>query len=199
MAVETQSQIQAQPLERLKRYRFTVTQYERLAAVGILTEDSRVELLEGEIIVMPPIDSSHSGRINVLMACFTPFLGNSAILTVQNPVRLNDFSEPQPDLMLLRFREDYYVKSHPTPDDVLILIEISNTTLAYDRGVKLHYYALAGIPEVWVIDLNAELIEQYTRPENGAYGEIKKIGRGASISATLMPSVTLKADQILGY
>ena len=124
----------AAPSAAPTRRRFTVAEYYAMGEAGILTEDDRVELLEGELIEMPPISDRHASRVNWLNYHLVPGMGQRAILQVQNPVRLNDDTEPQPDVALLRFRDDFYRFGDPTPVDVLLLIEVSDTSLAYDRG-----------------------------------------------------------------
>jgi len=148
------------------RHRYTVEDYERMGAAGILGEDDRVELIEGEIIDMPPIGSPHGGSVNRIAQKLTLAVGDRAIVAVQNPIRLDDFSEPQPDIALLKPREDFYAARHPTPDDVLMLIEVAETSIRYDRDKKLPLYARAGIPEVWLVDIKAGRITRYRDPSD---------------------------------
>ncbi len=120
-----------------------------MAEVGLLSEDSRVELIEGEIIEMSPIGSTHGGTVNRSSKLLHRELDDIAIVSVQNPVHIDDFSEPQPDLALLKPRKDFYSNSHPTPEDVLVVIEVADASVYYDRNVKPPLYARAGIPEAW--------------------------------------------------
>jgi len=142
-----------------ERRLFTAEEYFRMGEAGILQEDDRVELIEGEIVEMSPIGSRHAACVNRLVKLFVREVGDSGIVGAQNPVLLPDYSGPQPDVAVLRLREDFYAEAHPTPGDVLLLIEVSDTTLRYDREVKLPLYALAGILEVWIVDLqNGEIL-----------------------------------------
>src|SRR5579863_6654097 len=142
------------PTERddvqITRWAISVADYHRIAEAGILGEDDRVELIDGEVRVMSPIGNPHAATVNRYNALLSTLVGKDAIVSVQNPIQLNDMSEPQPDVVLLRFRDDFYADKTPTPADVLLIIEVSDTTLAYDRLEKLPRYALAGIPEVWL-------------------------------------------------
>jgi Uma2 family endonuclease len=120
-----------------QKHQFNVDDYYRMAEVGLLSEDHRVELIGGEIIEMSPIGSTHGGAVKRSSAFLNRKLGDAAIVSVQNPVRLDDFSEPQPDIALLKPRKDFYSNSHPTPPDVLVVIEVADNSVAYDRNVKL--------------------------------------------------------------
>ncbi|HEX3035581.1 MAG TPA: Uma2 family endonuclease [Thermodesulfobacteriota bacterium] len=167
-----------QPVRRL----FTVTEYYRMAEAGILSEDDRVELIEGEIIEMTPIGSRHSACVDRLSTLFHLHLGKAVIIRVQNPVRLDERSEPQPDVSLLKPRKDYYAEAHPTPDDVLLIIEVSETSIDYDRRVKLPLYARALIPEVWLVDIPGDRIEVHKQPSKEIYQEPRYIQRGQHLS-----------------
>jgi Uma2 family endonuclease len=138
---------------QLARRLFTVAEYHKMAEAGILSEDDRVELLEGEIVAMSPIGSRHAGLVNRLNRLFSQRAGDQVVVSVQNPVRLGGYSEPQPDLALLRPRADFYTSSHPGPEDVLLAVEVAETSAAVDREVKVPLYARFGVPEVWLVDL----------------------------------------------
>ena len=150
-------------------YRWTVAEFHRMAEVGLLTEDSRVELIDGAIIEMAPIGSEHSGYNNHLLSFLSYSLYGKAVVSGQNPVVLGGYEEPQPDIALLRWREDYYRAAHPHAKDVLLLIEIADTTLRYDRDVKVPLYAKNGIPEVWLLDVQGRQLEIYRQPLHGDY------------------------------
>ena len=150
------------PME-VKRRRFTVHDYHRMGEAGILHEDDRVELIEGELVEMTAIGTRHFSCVNRLTRMLVMNVGNDAIVSVQNPVRLNEYNEPRSDLAVIRPRD--YKESLPMSEDVLLLIEVSDTTLAYDRGVKLPLYARAGIREVRIVDLPNESIARYTSPQ----------------------------------
>src|ERR671938_544657 len=132
---------------------FSVDEYYRMGEAGILTEDDRVELIEGEIIEMSPIGSRHAACVNRLNTLLGRHLRQTAIVSVQNPIRLDAYSEPEPDVALLRPRADYYESGHPTPADALLIVEVADTSADYDRIIKLPLYAKAGIPEAWLVDL----------------------------------------------
>lgn len=180
-----------------KRY-FNVSEYYRMAEAGILTEDDRVELLDGEIIKMSPIGSSHAACVKGLNQLIQQLLGQTVLVSVQDPIRLNDFSEPQPDVALLRPRADRYAQAHPTPAEVLLVIEVSDTTVQFDRNVKVPLYARAGIPEVWLIDLQQNTIEIYAQPAGGVYQVQRQVGRGAQLTAETISQLSLSVDAILG-
>ncbi len=182
----------------MTRRRFNVDDYYRMAEAGILQYGSRVELIEGEIVDMAPIGDPHAGGTNRLTMTFTGRLGNQVVVSVQNPVRLSPSSEPQPDLMLLRPRADFYTTSKPAPADVLLLIEISDTTLRYDRDVKVPLYAAAGIAEVWIVDLQSDRLRVFHGPEAGEYRHIEVFARGATVSPQSFPELQLSVDEILG-
>jgi Uma2 family endonuclease len=180
------------------RRRFNVEDYYRMAEAGILGEDDRVELIEGEIVEMPPIGPAHGGGVTYLNYAFPRLVGGDAILSVQNPVRLSDLSEPVPDLMLLRPRPDFYRESHPGPDDVLLLIEVADRTAAFDRRVKLPLYARAGIREYWIVDLGAGLVEVHREAGPKGYAERTEFRPGDSVAPAAFPDAVLSVGDILG-
>ncbi|PYT08764.1 MAG: Uma2 family endonuclease [Acidobacteria bacterium] len=180
-----------------KRY-FNVDEYYRMAEVGLLSEDDRVELIEGEIIEMSPIASTHGGTVKRSSNFLNRKLGDVVIVSVQDPIRLDDFSEPQPDLALLKPRKDFYSKAHPIAEDVLVVIEVADTSLAYDRNVKLPLYARAGIPESWLIVLAKEVIEIHSQPRNGKYQKIQRLKRGRTLVSPTIPSFSCKVEDLLG-
>lgn len=177
---------------------FTAAEYYRMAEAGILSEDDRVELIEGEVVRMSPISSRHQGCVNRLTRLFDRRVGDAAIVEVQGPIRLDDYSEPEPDLTLLRPRDDFYAQSHPTPADVLLIVEVAETSQRYDREVKLPLYARAGIPEAWLADLAEDAIYAHTEPVNGVYQRVRRVQRGESLAPQLLPHVTLSVEAILG-
>lgn len=156
-------------------WRFSTQDYRRLAEAGILGEDDHVELIEGEIIEMSPKGSRHSGTLKRLVAYFSERLGRAAVLSIQDPLDMSDGTQPEPDLMLLRPRPDFYTDSHPTPADVLLLIEVADTSLAVDRTRKADLYAAAGIPEYWVVDVERRRVFVHTgaMPTGYAMAETK--------------------------
>lgn len=182
----------------MTRRRFNVDDFYRMAEAGILQYGSRVELIEGEIIEMAAMGDPHAGGTNRLNRVFTGRLGEQVVVSVQNPVRLSPLSEPQPDLMLLLPRADFYATSKPAPADVLLLIEISDTTLRYDRDVKVPLYAAAGIAEVWIVDLQSDRLRVFHGPDAGEYRHIELFARGATVSPQSFPELQLSVDEILG-
>ncbi len=180
----------------VKRRRFSVHDYHRMGEAGILHEDDRVELIEGEIVEMTAIGTRHFSCVNGLTRMLVMKVGDEAIISVQNPVRLNEYTEPQPDLAVIRPRD--YRESLPEPDDVLLLIEVSDTTLAYDRGIKLSLYARAGIREVWIVNLPAETIERYTEPSGDGYRRTERARRSKAIESVTLPELSFRVDAALG-
>ena len=180
-----------------KRF-FTVDEYYRMAEVGLLSEDDRVELIEGEIVEMSPIGSMHAGTVSRSNAFLNRKLGDAVIVSVQNPIRISDFSEPEPDLALLKPRKDFYTKAHPTAEDVLVVIEVADTSLNYDRNVKLPLYARAGIPEAWLMVLPKDIIEVHSQPENGKYKKIQRLRRGKTLVSSTLPGFACKVEDLLG-
>ncbi|MFB2878938.1 Uma2 family endonuclease [Floridanema aerugineum] len=183
---------------QLEKRLFTVDEYYRMAEAGILGEDDRVELIAGEIIKMSPIGSPHAGCVKRLNRLFSVRLGDRAILSIQNPVRLNERTEPQPDIALLIPRADCYSQRHPQPQEVLLIIEVSDTTIEYDREVKIPLDAAAGIVEVWIVSLAEELIEVYRQPLANSYAEIRQFRRGENVSPLSFSDVVLSVDEVLG-
>jgi Uma2 family endonuclease len=180
-----------------KRY-FNATEYYRMAEAGILTEADRVELIDGEIVKISPIGSRHAACVKGLNQLLPQRMGATALISVQDPIRLNDFSEPEPDVALLRPRRDRYAQAHPNPADVLLVIEVADTTAMSDRNVKVPLYARAGIPEVWLIDLTQDLIEIYAQPAGGIYQMQRQARRGEQLTADTLPQLSLSVDDVLG-
>jgi Uma2 family endonuclease len=182
--------------QEVTRRRFTVHDYHRMGEAGILHEDDRVELIEGEIVEMAAIGTTHFTCVNALTRLLVRGVGDEAIVSVQNPARLDEHSEPQPDLTVLRVRD--YRESLPMPEDVLLLIEVSDTTLRYDRGVKLPLYARAGVREVWIVDLVGETIERHTDPSGTGYRQFERSQRGEKIESAALPKLAFRVDAVLG-
>jgi Uma2 family endonuclease len=183
------------PME-IKRRRFTVHDYHRMGEAGILHEDDRVELIEGELVEMTAIGTRHFSCVNRLTRLLVMSVGDEAIVSVQNPVRLNEYNEPQPDLTVIRPRD--YRESLPKPEDVLLLIEVSDTTLAYDRGLKLQLYARSGIREVWIVDLAGETVGRHTDPFAEGYRRADRLRRGQTVESTSLPGLTPSVDEVFG-
>jgi Uma2 family endonuclease len=181
----------------LTRRRFTVGEYYRMAEAGILRPDERVELIEGEIITMAAIGSRHSATVMRLTRVFSREIGDRTLVLVQGPVRLSDLSEPEPDVALLRPRPDDYASAHPGPDDVLLIVEVADTTVAFDRGTKVRLYAAAGIPEYWIVDLAGDRIEVYREPGAVGYRDVSRLRRDDTLSAAAFPELQIAVGAIL--
>jgi Uma2 family endonuclease len=165
---------------------------------GILTEDDRVELINGEIIEMSPIGRKHSACVNRLNSIFSQLLGKRVIVAVQNPITLDNFSEPQPDIALLKPREDFYESAHPQPSDVFLLIEVADSSFEYDRDIKIPLYAANGIVEVWLVDIIEQKIIVYRQPTENTYSKIKTLQRGEILDILAFPEIKITVDSILG-
>lgn len=180
------------------RYKLSVEDYHKLGAAGVLTEDSRVELIEGELIEMAPIGPKHASVVDTLVGLLAPQAGNQFRLSTQNPLTLMPRSEPQPDLMLLKPRADRYASSLPSAADVLAVIEVSDKTLEYDRGPKLSLYAHHGIPEYWIVDVQAKRIEVFRDPGPKGYTQELEFGPPDVVSPQALPGVSLNVAEIFG-
>ena len=185
------------PLPARDKRKFTVAEYYRMAEVGILHHTERVELLDGEIIVMAPIGIPHATGVRRMERVLHQALGAAAAISVQNPVRLDDHSEPEPDIALLRFREDDYATAHPGPADVLVVMEVSDSTLDFDREVKSKRYAAAGIPEMWVMNLPGDCLDRLDQPGPAGYARHTVFRRGEKISPAALPDLELAVADLL--
>jgi Uma2 family endonuclease len=177
---------------------FTVGEYYRMAEADILTEEDRVELVAGQIVAMSPIGSRHAAcvkRLNLLMG---KMVGDSMLIGIQDPIALDAYSAPEPDLVLLRPRADFYAEAHPSAADVLLAVEVADTSADYDREVKLPLYAQAGLPEVWLIDLQKSCIEVYSRPQGSAYQQRIEVTADATLTSPTIPPLALAAADLLG-
>ena len=182
----------------MKRRRFTVADFLRLAEIGFLADDERVELIRGEIIEMSSISEGHASTVMRLVSLLSRMFGQRALLSVQNPVQLDDATLPQPDVALLRPRDDFYGQRHPGPEDTLLLIEVSDTTLTYDRRVKTALYSAAGVMEYWIINLQKRQIEVYREPQSEGYRTMTRYAPGETLSPLAFPEVQLDITEILG-
>lgn len=165
---------------------------------GILAEDERIELIEGEIVKMSPIGELHAACVKRITSHFYRLVGRDVIVSVQDPVHLNDFSRPQPDVALLKPRDDFYAQAHPAPSDILLIVEVADTTANSDRAVKVPLYGRAGVPVVWLVDLQRDLIEIYAQPVEGAYQKVGEAKRGEMLTLETLPVLRLGAREILG-
>lgn len=180
------------------RRRLTAAEYERMAEAGILHEDERIELIDGELVQMAAIGSRHMGCVIRFTDWFGPRVAGRAHVSVQNPLRLSDSSEPQPDIVLLRRRDDAYSTGIPTPEDVLLLIEVADSSVKHDRDVKLPRYAAAGIVEVWLASLQGRRITAYREPSPEGYRRMLRATRGGVLSPLAFPDLALRWEEIFG-
>ncbi len=181
----------------LQRHRLTVDEYYRMGQAGVFAPDARVELIEGEVIDMAPIGTRHASAVKKLNALFSAAAQGRAIVAVQDPLRLSDASEPEPDLMLLRPRADFYAQAHPGPADVLLLIEVSDSTAAYDRSVKLDLYARHRVAEVWIVDLDNNVVRFFRHGDGQAYTDITASETPRATPVAALPGMTIDLTGLL--
>lgn len=189
---------------QLLKRQFSIHDYHQMVVAGILGEDERVELIEGEIIKMSPIGVRHASCVNRLLKLFLQSLSDRVTVIVQNPVVLSNFSEPQPDLALLLPRDDFYAAGHPQPQDIFLLVEVADTTIESDfaertlreRLVKIPLYASSGIREVWLVDVNEQIIEVFREPAVNSYQSIQKFQQG-EILIQAFPDISFAVEPIL--
>jgi Uma2 family endonuclease len=177
---------------------FTVEEYYKMADAGILTAEDRLELIDGEIIEMSPIGTRHLGCVNWANDAFSAAFRGKAVVSIQNPLRLSNYTEPEPDVVLLKPRPDAYRRKRPMAEDALLVVEVADTTLVYDRDVKVPRYATAEIGEVWIEDLVADLLLVFRDPAGGVYKTSLALDRDASVSVQAFPGVIFKVGELLG-
>jgi len=177
---------------------FTVQEYHLMSEAGVFANHERVELIEGEIIQMAAIGTRHASCVKRLNRRFSVIPEEIAILGVQDPIQLTERTEPQPDVVLLQPRADYYETAHPIPSEVLLLVEVSDSTVNFDRDVKVPNYARSGIQEVWLWDLEANCLEVYRDPTANGYTSIRKFERGEIVSPLAFPDFQVSVNLILG-
>jgi Uma2 family endonuclease len=194
MAVEEAAQMAIEAPVKLPERLFTIEELERIVETGIFGEDERVELIEGRIVQMNPIGDDHIGGVNSLNVIF--MRGAEVIVSVQNPVRLAEGLMPQPDLAVLR--PDTPLHRKPVPADVLLLVEVADSSLTYDRQVKAALYARANIPELWIVDINGERVEAYRDPSPVGYRTFRLYLRGEQLAPAFKPDLLVDVDAILG-
>ena len=176
-------------------YRFSREDYEAMIAAGILDENDRVELISGEILKKESIGPSHAATVKRLNRIFN-LAADRCVVSVRNPVALDDFSEPEPDLALLAPRADLYGASHPTPAEVYLIVEVADSSLRFDRERKIPLYAAAGIPEVWLVDLIEKSLTRFRKPARGNYTEISQHGSSETIPVPNMPGASLAISEL---
>ena len=183
----------------VRRRRFTLDEYHRMGEAGILGADDRVELIEGEIVEMTPIGRDHASVVARIQHFFSTRLGDRAIVWTQNPLLLTaQVSEPQPDVILLSPRSDFYRSGLPEPSDVRLLIEVADSSLAYDRRTKIPLYARAGVAEVWLVNVDANRVDLYRSPGAGGYADVRSPGFADRFSPRAFPDVVVTLADLLG-
>jgi len=180
----------------LNPVKFTVEQYHLMYEAGIFGDEDRYELINGEIITMSPIGRKHGAYVNRLVAAFTQKLGDRIVLSVQNSILLADRSQPQPDLAILKYRDDFYEEALPIPADILLIIEVADSSLEYDRDVKAPLYAAAGIPEMWLFDVNTKIITSFTQPSELGYKQIYRYTQGDRLSILAFNDVLFEWQEL---
>jgi Uma2 family endonuclease len=182
----------------LQRHRLTVDAYYRMGQAGVFAPHARVELIEGEVFDMAPIGTRHASAVKKLIALLSAAAQGRAIVAAQDPLRLSSSSEPQPDLMLLRPRADFYAQAHPGPADVLLLIEVSDASVVYDRGIKLDLYAKHGVTEVWIVDLEHNVVRFFRGCDGERYTDITTSEKPRATPVAALPGITIDLSGLLG-
>ena len=195
MTTLAEPQVHTEPTRR----RISVDEYYAMAEAGILGRDERVELIDGEIITMSPISNEHRASVDAGNRFLSRFVGDKAIVSVQSHIRLDEHHQPEPDLALLKRREDFYRYRAPGPTDVLLLVEVSVSSLSHDRNVKLPLYARFGIPEVWIANIPARVVETYADPVDGEYTASRVYSPGETVSPAAFDDVAIPVSLFIGY
>jgi Uma2 family endonuclease len=185
------------PVEVIKR-RFTADDYQRMGQTGILSSQDRVELIDGEVVAMSPIGPRHSACIDRATRMLVLLLRENAIVRIQSSVRLDRYNEPEPDLVLLRPRADFYASRLPGPADILLIIEVAESSMDYDREVKAPLYAGSAVPEYWVVDLNTNQLLCHADPADGAYRALRYYRPGESVAPAQLPGLVIAVGDLLG-
>ena len=181
----------------VQRRLFTVHDYHKMVDAGILSEDDRVELIRGEVLAMSPIGTRHNAAILRATQALVRIVGDQAIIGVQGSIRLDEYDEPQPDVYLLRPKEDFYASAHAGPQDIFLIIEMADSSLEYDREIKMHLYAETGIPEYWIANLRDDTLIAFSDSRKKGYATIRQYQRGESITPTLLPDCSIPVDVLL--
>ncbi|MEJ2388280.1 MAG: Uma2 family endonuclease [Chromatiaceae bacterium] len=178
------------PVEQ-RVYRLTVDAYHRMIDAGVFGKDDRVELVEGELRAMPPIDARHAGKVKRLNQLFSRLAAGRVLIAIQDLLALPDYAELQPDLMLLQPRQDFYEGSIPTPADTLLVVEVSDRSLGFDRDTKLALYAVHGVPEAWLVDLKNQRLQIFRDPGPDGYRQILLPDKAQSVAPLLLPDLEI--------
>ncbi len=174
-----------------------IHEWHRMGEAGVFSENNHIELIDGEILEMAPIGFNHAGHLNRLTSVFSFLLADNAVLSVQNPLQLSHFSEPQPDFMLLKPEANFYSSRHPNADDVLLLIEVSDSTLAFDQNQKLQLYARHNIPEYWILNLIDNCLEVYRQPHSESYEQKTTLRTGDNLTLSQLNDISISVSAIL--
>jgi Uma2 family endonuclease len=177
-------------------HKFTTQQYHLMHEAGVFAEGDRFELINGEIREMSPIGRKHVSCIIRLVKFFEKKLGDRAMVSAQNSVLLSNYAQPQPDIAVLKWRDDFYEEHLPTPDDILLIIEVADSTIAYDRDEKMPFYAAHGIPEMWLFNVNKKIIEGYTQPSASGYKRMQRYEQGEALSILAFPDVIFNWSEL---
>jgi Uma2 family endonuclease len=181
----------------ISRRLFTVDDYHRMGKAGILAEGDRVELIRGEILAMSPIGPPHCASVDRVVHAFFQTISGSAIVRAGGSVRLDQYSEPQPDIALLRPRDDFYASRHAGPRDILLIVEVAESSLEYDRTIKARLYADAGVPEYWIVDIRNDRVLVYSDPAGEAYRTVRECHRREQLALRLLPECRFDVDVLL--
>ncbi len=181
---------------QLLKHKFTTQQYHLMHEAGVFPQGDRLELIDGEITEMSPIGRKHAVCVARSTKVFELKLGDRTIVWAQNPIRLENNSEPQPDLAILKLRDDFYAEALPIPENILLIIEVADSTIAYDRTIKMPLYAAAGIPEMWLFDLNERVIESYSQPSTRGYKRMQRYEQGDTFAMLAFPDVSFEWQEI---
>lgn len=184
-------------LPQPRRLRFTVDEYYKMIELGMLKDYEKAEIIEGELIQKMPIGDRHASVVNSLTRIFIKNLSDDVLVSIQNPIRISDFNEPEPDIVLADLTK-FDGKRHPRPAETLVVVEVSDSTLKYDRDTKLSLYAEAGIPEVWIVNLKNDIIEVHQNLNIGIYQLTKIYKRGETVKSSVLPKLKIEVDKILG-
>jgi Uma2 family endonuclease len=184
-------------VQYVQPHRFTVDEFHRMAETGILAPDDRVELINGEIVEMTPVGPRHASRVRRIELWLHEMLGREAVVSGQSPVDLG-FAEPYPDVSVARWRDDLYEEAHPTPAEVLLLIEVADSTVLFDRNVKSGMYAQAGIAEYWVVDLPRDSVAVFRSPQEKGYTDVREYSRGESFISPALGGREVRVEDVLG-
>jgi len=184
--------------EQFERWHFSADQYQFMVEAGVFRKEDRVELLDGEIYLMAAVGPWHNAAVDVVNMALAPALNGRAIVRVQGSFRLSPSSEPEPDILVLRHQWDFYRTRLPGPEDVLLLVEVSDTSISYDRNLKLPLYSLSGVNEVWLVNRHDERVETYRRPLGWRYDEVDYKQRGEVVSLLAFPEIAIPVADLLG-